>query len=46
MRQIAIDIETFSPAPLAKTGVYPYAEHPDFRLLIFCLLYTSDAADE
>lgn len=36
MRQIAIDIETFSPAPLAKTGVYPYAEHPDFRLLIFC----------
>ncbi|MEA5648158.1 MAG: DNA polymerase [Cutibacterium granulosum] len=35
MRQIAIDIETFSPAPLAKTGVYPYAEHPDFRLLIF-----------
>lgn len=35
MRQIAIDIETFSPAPLAKTSVYPYAEHPDFRLLIF-----------
>ena len=35
MRQIAIDIETFSPATLAKTGVYPYAEHPDFRLLIF-----------
>ena len=35
MRQIAIDIETFSPAPLAKTGVYPYAEQPDFRLLIF-----------
>ena len=35
MRQIAIDIETFSPASLAKTGVYPYAEHPDFRLLIF-----------
>lgn len=35
MRQIAINIETFSPAPLEKTGVYPYAEHPDFRLLIF-----------
>mgnify|MGYP007095044265 FL=1 len=31
MRQISIGIETFSPAPLAKTGVYPYAEHPDFR---------------
>ncbi|MDO4613223.1 MAG: DNA polymerase [Actinomycetaceae bacterium] len=35
IRQSAIDIETFSPAPLAKTGVYPYAEHLDFRLLIF-----------
>lgn len=35
MRQISIDIETFSPAPLAKTGVYRYTEHPDFRLLIF-----------
>ena len=35
MRQIAIDIETFSPAPLANTCVYPYAEHPNFRLLIF-----------
>ncbi|MCI1786557.1 MAG: DNA polymerase [Actinomyces sp.] len=35
MRQISIDIETFSPAPLARTGVYPYAEPPDFRLLIF-----------
>lgn len=35
IRQIATDIETFSPAPLAKTSVYPYAEHPDFRLLIF-----------
>lgn len=35
MRQISIDIETFSPAPLAKTVVYPYAEYPDFHLLIF-----------
>ena len=35
MRQIAIDIETFSPAPLAKTSFYSYAEHPEFRLLIF-----------
>ncbi|MDR6938679.1 hypothetical protein J2S36_000222 [Arcanobacterium hippocoleae] len=35
MRTIAIDIETFSPVNLAKTGVYPYAEHPDFEVLLF-----------
>lgn len=35
MRSLAIDIETFSPAPLAKTGVYPYAAHPEFELLLF-----------
>ena len=35
MRMLSIDIETFSPVQLAKTGVYPYAEHPDFELLLF-----------
>lgn len=29
-----IDIETFSPAPLADCGVYRYAEHPDFEVLL------------
>nr|MCW1092217.1 hypothetical protein [Streptococcus anginosus] len=28
-------METFSPVQLAKAGVYPYAEHPDFELLLF-----------
>ena len=35
MKQINIDIETFSSAPLAKCGVYKYAESPDFEILLF-----------
>ncbi|WP_297188240.1 hypothetical protein [uncultured Corynebacterium sp.] len=35
MRTLFCDIETFSPVQLAKAGVYPYAEHPDFELLLF-----------
>ena len=35
MRELFIDIETFSPVNLAKTGVYPYADHADFELLLF-----------
>lgn len=35
MRTLFCDIESFSPAQLAKTGVYPYADHPDFDLLLF-----------
>ena len=32
---ILIDIETFSSVDLAKSGVYRYAEAPDFRILLF-----------
>lgn len=35
MRELFIDIETFSPVNLTKSGVYPYAEHPDFDVLLF-----------
>lgn len=35
MHMLSIDIETFSPVRLVKTGVYPYADHPDFDLLLF-----------
>jgi DNA polymerase len=34
-RILAIDIETYSPVELSETGVYPYAEHPDFEILLF-----------
>ncbi|WP_242619970.1 hypothetical protein [Corynebacterium striatum] len=32
---ISCDLETFSPVNLTKSGVYPYAEHPDFDILLF-----------
>ena len=35
MKSISIDVETFSSVPLAKGGVYKYAESEDFEILLF-----------
>ncbi len=35
MQTLSIDIETYSPEPLAKCGVYRYSEAPDFEILLF-----------
>lgn len=35
MRNLSIDIETFSSNDLAKCGVYKYVEAPDFEILLF-----------
>lgn len=35
MRELIIDIETASSEPLARSGVYRYAESEDFRVLLF-----------
>lgn len=35
VRTIHCDLETFSEAPLPKTGVYRYAEDPSFEILLF-----------
>lgn len=35
MKTISIDIEAFSSVDLAKSGVYRYAESPDFEVLLF-----------
>lgn len=35
MRALSIDIETYSSINLAKAGVYKYADHPDFQILLF-----------
>ena len=35
MRELGIDIETFSSADLKTCGVYRYAEAPDFTILLF-----------
>ncbi len=35
MRELGIDIETYSSRDLAKCGVYKYVEAPDFTILLF-----------
>lgn len=35
MQSIDIDIETYSPVDLARSGVYRYAEAPQFEILLF-----------
>ncbi len=35
MKTLSIDIETYSSANLSKSGVYRYAEAPDFEILLF-----------
>ena len=34
MRRLGVDVESYSSADLLKTGVYRYAEAPDFELLL------------
>lgn len=38
-RRLHIDIETYSGEPLADCGVYRYAEHPDFEVLLFAYAF-------
>lgn len=38
MKQISIDIETYSSTNLNQTGVYRYADSDDFEILSFCSL--------
>ena len=35
MKSLSIDIETFSTENLSRSGVYRYAEVPEFRILLF-----------
>ena len=35
MKNLSIDIETYSPEPLVKCGVYRYSSHLDFEILLF-----------
>lgn len=43
MKILSIDIETYSSANLAKSGVYRYVESPDFEILLFG--YSVDGGD-
>ena len=35
MKTLSIDIETYSPEPLVKCGVYRYCQAPEFEVLLF-----------
>ena len=35
IKTLSIDLETYSDVDLKKTGVYPYAESPNFEVLLF-----------
>lgn len=35
MKTISVDLETYSSVNLAKSGLYKYAESPDFEILLF-----------
>ena len=35
MKELGIDIETYSSADLPSCGVYKYVEAPDFTILLF-----------
>ena len=35
MRELGIDIETYSSNDLVNCGVYKYVEAPDFTILLF-----------
>ena len=43
MKNLSIDIETYSSADLTKTGVYRYVESPDFEILLFG--YSADSEE-
>jgi len=42
MRTLRIDIETYSPVPIKNSGVYPYAMHPEFEILLFAYAYDGE----
>ena len=43
MKNLSIDIETYSDQSLPKTGVYRYCESPNFQVLLFA--YSVDNSD-
>lgn len=42
MRELSIDIETYSSVDLIKSGVYAYSDAPDFTILLFAYAFDDD----
>lgn len=45
MRHLSIDIETRSSVDIGKTGLYRYAQSPDFRILLFAYCFGEDPVE-
>jgi DNA polymerase len=45
MTTLSIDIETYSPVSLQKCGVYAYASHPEFEILLFGYAFDDGPVD-
>ena len=43
MKRLHIDIETYSPEPIGDAGLYRYASHPDFRILLVAYACDDDS---
>lgn len=41
-RTLHIDIETYSPVDLKKSGVYVYASHPEFEITLFAYAFDAE----
>ena len=39
MREISIDIETYSSVDLIKSGVYAYVSAPDFQIILLAYAF-------
>lgn len=42
MKELSIDIETYSSEDLTKVGVYRYSEAPDFKILLFAYAFEDE----
>ena len=42
MKELSIDIETYSSVNLLKLGVYAYADAPDFTILLFAYAFDNE----
>ena len=42
MKSICLDLETYSSVDIGKSGVYRYAESPDFEILLFACSVDGD----
>ena len=42
MKSLSIDIETYGSVDLTKSGVYAYANAPDFKILLFAYAFDDE----